>query len=169
MPGSIRARKLMAAAIFVAVVAAFLPPFINANRFRKRLTASASGALGRSVTLGDVRVRLLPRPGFDIREFVVADDPAFSAEPLLRAEQVTATLRILSLWRGRFEIAQLDLSSPSLNLVRNNHGDWNIESLLRYTSSLRTSPTAQTKRQAAPRFPYIQAPSGRINFKVLQE
>src|SRR5437588_6705907 len=104
MPADSRVRRVMAAAVFVALLAAFLPPFINANRFRKRLAASASGALGRTVTLGDVRVRLLPRPGFDIREFVVADDPAFSAEPLLRAEQVTATLRILSLWRGRFWI-----------------------------------------------------------------
>lgn len=164
-----RARAITATVGFLVALGLLLPPFINANRFRKRLTASTSGALGRSVSLGNVRIRLLPRPGFDIKDFVVGDDPAFSAEPLLRAEQVTATLRFTSLWRGKFEIARLDLKYPSLNLVRNANGEWNIESLLRYTSSLRAAPTSRVKPESNPRFPYIEADSGRINFKILQE
>ena len=164
-----RVRKITATLAFLIVVGLILPPFINANRFRKRLATSASGALGRSVSIGDVQVRLLPRPGFDIKNFVVADDPAFSAEPLLRAPEVTAMLRITSLWRGKFEIARLNFKDPSLNLVRNANGAWNIEGLLRYTSSLRTAPTGRTRPESNPRFPYIEADSGRINFKILQE
>ena len=53
-----------------------------------------SSALGRSVDIGSVHLRLLPRPGFDLENLVVYDDPAFGAEPMLRASEVTAALRL---------------------------------------------------------------------------
>src|SRR5438270_8365884 len=90
----LRAKKIITVFAVLCALAVLLPPFINANRFRKRLAASASGALGRPVTIGDVRVQLLPRPGFQMTEFTVGDDPAFSGEPMIRADKVTATLRL---------------------------------------------------------------------------
>ena len=66
---------------------------------------SISAAVGRSVDIGSVHLRLLPRPGFDLENLVVYDDPAFGAEPMLRAGEVTADLRLTSLVRGRLEIA----------------------------------------------------------------
>ncbi len=56
----------------------------------------------------------MPRPGLILSGFVVADDPSFGAEPMLRAENVTAYLRLSSLWRGRLEIGTLALENPSL-------------------------------------------------------
>ena len=53
--------------------------------------------VGRPVDIGSVHVRLLPRPGFDLENLVVYDDPAFGAEPMLRASEVTADLRLTSL------------------------------------------------------------------------
>lgn len=160
---------MIAALAILVVLAVLLPPFINANRLRARLAKSVSGALGRNVTMGDVKIRLLPLPGFQIENFVIADDPAFSAEPMLRAESVTARLRLTSLWRGRLEIARLSLSYPSLNLVRNEQGRWNIEGLLAHASQVSAAPTAKKQPESRPRFPYIEADTGRINFKVLQE
>jgi hypothetical protein len=161
-----RAAVVLTALLLLAII---VPPFVNANRFRARLSKSVSGSIGRPVTMGNVKIRLLPLPGFQIENFAIADDPAFSAEPLLRAESVTARLRLTSLWRGRLEIARLSFSYPSLNLVQNAQGQWNIESLLRYASQLQTAPTTKKKPEARPRFPYIEADSGRINFKIVQD
>ena len=61
----------------------------------------------------------------------MADDPSYGAEPMLRAETVTAYLRLSSLWRGRLEIGTLALDNPSLNLVRRADGHWNLEELVR--------------------------------------
>lgn len=158
------ARRAAWTAAVVAVLALLLPPLINANRFRTRLARSASDALGRKVTMGEVNVRLLPRPGFTITNFVVEDDPAYSAEPMLRADVVNADLRLTSLWRGRMEIATLHLANPSLNLARNAAGQWNVESLLDRASHSGTAPTAN-RPEVRPRFPYIEADDGRINFK----
>lgn len=137
----------------------------GANRLRARIVNSISLALGRPVDVAAVNLRLLPRPGFDLENFVIHDDPAFSAEPLLRAQEVTATLRIISLLRGHLEISRLNLTEPSLNLVRNKEGHWNLENLVERTAKIAVAPTSKAKTEKRPGFPYIEADRGRINFK----
>jgi hypothetical protein len=112
-----------------------------------------------------VNLRLLPQPGFDLENFVVHDDPAFGAEPMLRAQEVTASLRLTSLLRGRLEIARLNLTEPSLNLVRNAAGHWNLENLIERAARIPVAPTSKAKTERRPGFPYVEADRGRINFK----
>ena len=163
-------RARIALGIVVLVLAGiFVPPLVTANRLKGRIGGAISNSLGRKVSFGDIHLRLLPQPGFDIANFVVEDDPAFGAEPMLRADQVTAYLRLTSLWQGRLEIAQLALQNPSLNLVRNDRGEWNLTVPLERASQVQAAPTAQRRPEARPRFPYIEASDGRINFKFGQE
>lgn len=164
-----RARRLAVWAIVALIAATLLPPFINANRFRNRLVDTIQRSIGRPVNMGDVHFTLLPRPGFVISNFSVTDDPAFSAEPVLRAESVSASLRLTSLWRGRLEISRLSFDLPSLNLVRSAEGRWNVQSILRQASQVRAAPTAAPRPEVRPRFPYIEASNGRINFREGQE
>jgi hypothetical protein len=137
----------------------------GANRLRTRIVSSISLALGRPVDIAAVKLRLLPQPGFDLENFVIHDDPGFGAEPLLRAQEVTASLRMTSLLRGRLEIARLNLTEPSLNLVRNAEGHWNLENLIERAAKMPVAPTSKKKTESRPGFPYIQADRGRINFK----
>jgi len=99
-------------------------------RLRNRISTSIGSALGRKVTIDNVRFHVLPRPGFALEGLVIYDDPDFSAEPMIRAEDVFAAIRFRSLLRGRLEIATLSANEPSINLVRNNQGRWNLASLL---------------------------------------
>lgn len=138
----------------------------GANGLRKRIVASIGLALGRRVDVQWVKVRLLPTPGFDLENFVVYDDPAFSAEPMLRAGEVTASLRLRSLFRGRLEIGRLSFKEPSFNLVRNDQGRWNLSSLVERAAQIPATPTSHTKPEARPVFPYIEADNGRINFRI---
>ena len=111
-------RNIVGAVAAFLLLALVVPPLISMGRFHARIDQSIGQAIGRQVTIGAVNLRLLPQPGFDLQRLVVADDPSFSAEPMLRADEVTAYLRLSSLWRGRLEIARLSLQNPSLNLVR---------------------------------------------------
>ena len=161
-------KVILAIVVVLLLIAISVPPLINVSRFRARLSDAISRELGRPVTLGGITLRLLPQPGFDLVNLVVGDDPDFSSEPILRADEVTAYLRLSSLWRGHMEIARLRLKYPSLNLVRSPDGKWNLESLLWRASRIETAPT-MAGPQRRPRFPYIEAESGRINFKFGQE
>ncbi len=123
-------RRMMWAVLLVLLLALLLPPFVNVNRYRSRVAGAISRALGRDVTVSHIELKLLPRPGLVLSNFVVAEDPSYGAEPMLRADTVTAYLRLTSLWRGRLEIGTLDLDNPSLNLVRRADGHWNVEELV---------------------------------------
>lgn len=160
----LRSKRGKAISGIVLVLALFLVR-PGAQRLRTRIVRSISLALGRQVDVGRVSLRLLPQPGFDLENFVVHDDPAFGAEPLLQSSDVVALVRMSSLLRGRLEIARLSLTEPSLNLVRDGEGRWNLESLLERAAHTPVAPTAKAKSEARPGFPYIEADRGRINFK----
>jgi hypothetical protein len=163
-------RSKRGAAVLVVVVLLALFVFRpGADRLRTRIAASIGMALGRPVEVASVSLRFLPQPGFDLQNFVVHEDPAFGAEPTLRAESVTATLRLTSLLRGRLEIARLSLANPSLNLVQNSTGHWNLENLVERSARTPVAPTPKGKTESRPGFPYIEASSGRINFKFGRE
>ena len=159
---SSKRRIAVAAAVLVLALFLLRP---GASRLKSRIIFSISSAVGRPVDIGAVHLRLLPRPGFDLENLVVYDDPAFGVEPMLRASEVTADLRLLSLLRGRLEIARLDLTEPSLNLVHSDSGRWNLEALLERTAHMPLAPTGKPKFERRPGFPYIEATSARINFK----
>ncbi|HXP46147.1 MAG TPA: AsmA family protein [Terriglobales bacterium] len=171
MPSRRSIRRIVLAAGVVLAVAVFVPPMIKLTSFRKSIVEAISGGLGRQVSVREVRLRLFPQPGLQLEGLVVQDDPAFSAEPVLHAEEVTAILRWSSLWRWRPEISSLTLRSPtgaqpwSLNVVRRQDGQWNLQSLLLRASQTPAAPTTKLRPEARLRFPYIEGDGGRINFK----
>jgi AsmA protein len=166
-----RRRRVLAAAtlIVLLLLLALTPPLLNVSSFRRRIVASMSQSLGRPVHLDRVTLQLLPMPGFTLQNLVVSEDPAFGDEPIIRANTVEATLRVSSLWKRRVEFSTVSFTEPSVNLVRNAEGRWNLENVLVHASRVDTAPTAQEKAGATPRFPYIEATGGRINIKVGEE
>ncbi len=138
----------------------------GANRMKARIVSSISLALGRPVEVASVRLRLLPQPGFELENFVVHDDRAFGEEPMLRAQEVTASLRLTSLLRGRLEIARLSLTEPSLNVVRTAESHWNLENLIERAARVAVASTSKSGAELRPGFPYIEGSHGRINLKM---
>ena len=158
--------KVVAGVVLVLALFLVRP---GAQRLRARIVQSISLALGRPVDVGSVTLRFLPQPGFELENFVVHEDAEFGAEPLLQSSDVVATLRVSSMLRGRLEIARLSFTEPSINLVRNPEGRWNLEKLIERAASTPVAPTAKTRSEARPGFPYIEADHGRLNFKFGQE
>ena len=160
-------RRVVTAAVVLLLALFLVRPGVS--RLKARIANSISRAVARPVEIGSVHLRFLPQPGFDLDNLVIDEDPEFGAEPILRAPEVTAVVRLTSLLRGRLDIARLELTEPSLNLVRRADDRWNWEALLERTERTPLAPTAKPKSEARPGFPYIEASSGRINFKAGQE
>ncbi len=153
------------ALILTLLLLAAIPPLINLGRFQHRIAGSVSRSIGRPIAFRALSFRLLPWPALLFQDFAVDEDPRFGFEPALRAPQVTATPSFTSLWRGRFELARVELSSPSVNLVRNPDGRWSVGALLLQASRAPNAPTGSRRPGPAPRFPYITATDARINLK----
>ncbi len=150
-------------AVILAVL--IVPPFLSVSRYKASITNLISASLGHPVRLSSVEVRLLPKPGFVLTDLTVEEDPAYGAEPVLHANTVTASVRLLSLWRGHIELDAISVDEASLNLVRTADGRWNLDSLLR-TATAQTSSAMGSVRSGKPiRLPYLEATNSRINIK----
>jgi hypothetical protein len=154
--------RITLAVIAVLILVVVVPPMIGISRYKAQIAGLLSQSLGRPVRLSSVEVRVLPWPGFEISDLSVAENPAYGAEPVLHANKVTASLRLLALLRGRVEIGKISVDEASLNLVRTGPGQWNLDSIFR-TAAAQTGQGAGG-RTAAP-LPYLQATNSRINFK----
>ncbi len=125
-----RVRSFTIALLLLGLAAWIVPSYFSAERYRRRLQAGLEQALHRSVKFRAVSFRLLPRPGFSIENAEVDEDPDFGSEPFARVDRIDCDLRWHSLWRSRMDFSHLHLDHPSLNIVLNSRGEWNVEKLL---------------------------------------
>lgn len=130
--------------------------------FAARLTQQ----FGRSVEVGRFDFQLLPWPGIVANQVTIAEDPRFGNEYFLRAESVVASPRWGALLAGRLEIGTLQFLQPSLNLVRNPDGKWNVGSWLPPATASGVSGgfTGPRAPDAAAKLFRIVIARGRINF-----
>ena len=160
-----RRRIWLALAALLALLAVLLvPPLVSVSRYKSQIASLMASSLGRPVRLSSMRLRLLPRPGFVLYDLTVEEDPAFGAEPLLRANTVTAIIRLLSLWRGRLELSEVIVDEASVNLVRRPDGRWNLDPLFQTAASKAGAATNAGEKRAVP-FPYMVATNSRVNIK----
>jgi hypothetical protein len=159
------ARKALIALSLLGLAAWLLPSFFSAERYRRRLEAGLERALHRPVTFGTLAFRLLPRPGFSIQDAVVREDPDFGSEPFAHVDRIECDLRWDSLWKSRLDFSRLWLDHPSLNLVRNQGGEWNVEKLL-LQSGVTSNTGAPGEGMNSGGTLDLEAEGARINFKV---
>jgi len=142
---------------------------VRTPRVRNYFSERLEETFGRPVQVKHFNIEILPSPRIYASGVTVGEDPAFGYEYFLRAEQLTAGLRWSGFWRGRFELGTLSLSQPSLTLVRNSEGRWNLEDWLppAKRSGTAASPVYGPSRAPtiANRLEKIEIDDGRINFK----
>ncbi|MGB8522523.1 MAG: AsmA family protein [Candidatus Acidiferrales bacterium] len=141
---------------------------IRHTRLQRRITARLETAFGRPVQVGNYNFSLWGGPTLKAQSVMFGEDPRFGHEYFLRAESLTVRLRWQGLLRGHIQLGTVSMQRPSLNLVSNLDGDWNLAEWLPKpapagsSSAVSSTPTsvAQTVR-----FSRIEVDSGRINFK----
>lgn len=143
---------------------------IRHTRLQSRITARLQVAFGRPVEVASYDFSLWGWPTLRAKSVTVAEDPRFGYEYFLRADALTMRLRWRGLIRGRLEFGTLALERPSLNLVRESGGDWNLaEWLPRPVSPQSPAGVVPVGPPAPPpsplRFTRIEVDAGRINFK----
>jgi uncharacterized protein involved in outer membrane biogenesis len=168
-----RPAALVAAIVIVSQVGVSL--LVRTNRVHAYLVRHLERAFGRPVEVARFGVLLLPSPSLSAEEITVGEDPAFGNEYFLRAEHLSAGLRWTGFLRGRFEFGTLSMSRPSLNLVRNYEGRWNLE---RWLPPAKISvpgglPAVYNVARAlgtpANHLTRIDIDDGRVNFKIIDE
>jgi uncharacterized protein involved in outer membrane biogenesis len=168
-----RPAALVVATVIVAQVGVSL--LVRTHRVHAYLVRHLERAFGRPVEVSHFSVLILPNPSLDAEQITVGEDPAFGNEYFLRAERLSASLRWTGFLRGRFEFGTLSLSRPSLNLVRNGEGRWNLE---RWLPPAKINVpgglpavynVARVLGTPANHLTRIDVDDGRVNFKINDE
>jgi len=166
-----RTALVLAALVMLSQIGVSL--LVRTHRVHNYMVEHLQRAFGRPVEVRHFNVLLLPRPRLDADQVTIGEDPAFGHEYFLRAEHLTAGLRWTGLLLGHFEFGTLSLSRPSLILVRNAEGRWNLERWLPPAkTTLGGAPPAygpQSTIAPANRLNRIGIDDGRINFKIADE
>jgi AsmA protein len=166
--------------LVIAVLAA--PWLIDVNRYRGRLEAELGKRLNRQVTLGQMRLSLVPL-GIRVADVAIAEDPALqTGHPFAQVQELYVSPRLLPLLRGGFELRAVELREPQIELVRDSSGRWNFATIGASASPQSPEPSqsglvlnrlviskgqvALTDRQKVPAGPSQQtAESGRSIYK----
>jgi AsmA-like C-terminal region len=154
-------KLLVALLIFLWLADLGVSLLIRHTRLQRRLTARLEAVFGRSVEVGSYNFSLWGGPTLEAHSVIFGEDPRFGHEYFLRADSLTVRLRWQSFFRGHMELGAIALESPSLNLVRNSEGDWNVAEWLPKSAG----STPSSSPAPAVRFGRIDVTSGRINFK----
>ena len=127
---SVKFLKIIGIVLAVIILAALaLPFFINANQFRPVLEERLTAALGREVKIGDLKLSVFSG-GASASDITIADDPAFSKEPFLRAKDLAVGVELWPLIFSRqLNVTSLTIDQPEIALLQSAAGDWNFSSL----------------------------------------
>jgi uncharacterized protein involved in outer membrane biogenesis len=159
---------ILAIALFAASIG--LSRALRTSAARRYLIAHLEASFGRPVDVGRFDFSLLDGARLEANSITISEDPRFGNEYFLRADTLRAGLRWPALFSGRFEFGTLSLSRPSLNLVRDTQGRWNIEQWLPPAPSSKfrpgfVGPPAAPQSISTARLYRIDIEGGRINFK----
>jgi AsmA protein len=145
-------RKRIIGAVVLGLSGVLVLTVLNVNFLVRRnkdyLIGQVEQALGRKITVDKIEVTLTP-VGARLVNFAMADDPAFSAAPFLRAKDLQVDLRLLPLLIGQFRLKRLVLESPVITIVRDARGQYNFASNARNEKSDRKS--ADSSKNASDR------------------
>ena len=123
------ARVLGITLTLLVVVLASLPFLINANQFRPMLEAKLSQGLGREVKLGDLKFSVLSG-GVTASDLSIADHPAFSKSPFLRAKSLTVSAELWPfIFSRKLNVTGLAIDQPEIVLLQSAPGQWNFSNL----------------------------------------
>lgn len=165
---------IAAVVIFLLLAQMGLPYVMQTRRMRAYLLAHLERSFGRPVQARGFSMQILPFPRVDVEDVSIEENPSFGHEYFLRADRLTASVRWLGLLRGHFDFGTISLSRPSLILVRNEQGGWNLEGWLPPAAQRAAAPAGvaygpQRPADAGNHLQKIEFDEGRINFKTGDE
>ena len=125
------------------VAAVALPFLIDVNVFRPTIESDLSAALGRQVKVGNLRLSILSG-SVAADDLSIADDPAFSKDPFIRAKALGVGVELMPLiFSKKLKVTDLTIEQPQVSLLHTAGGKWNFSSLGGKTEK----PAAQEQRE----------------------
>jgi AsmA protein len=125
-----RILAIIGALLLLIVLAAIALPFlINPNQYRPLLESQLSGALGREVKIGGLKLELL-KGSVSAGDLSISEDPAFGTKPFLKAQSLHVGIELRPLiFERKLNVTQVTIEKPEVRIAASEKGQWNFASL----------------------------------------
>jgi AsmA protein len=125
--GTLKIIALVVVVLFIAIIA--LPFLFDANQFRPQFESKLTGALGRDIKLGNLKLSLLSG-SLTVNDISIADNPEFSGTPFVTAKSLRVSVEMKPLvFSKEVRVTGISLEQPAINLIRSASGKWNFSDL----------------------------------------
>jgi AsmA protein len=138
-----RTLKIVGIVVAVLIVILIAIPFlINVNSFRPKIESTASEALGRKVTVGNLGLSLLTG-SVTADNIAIAEDSAFGTSPFVTAKSLKVGVEIWPLITSKeLHVTEITLKEPQITLLKTAAGKWNFSSLGANASKAPSQPSS---------------------------
>jgi len=127
--------------VLILIILLALPLFINANQFKPTIESKLGTALGRQVTIGDIKLAIFSG-GVTVSDIAIADDPNFSKSSFLTAKSLTVGVELIPLiFHKEVNVDSITLDGPDVSLIHSAGGKWNYSSLGASTAPKTNAPS----------------------------
>ncbi len=119
---------------------------------RDYLLGKVSDSLGRKVEVATIKVKLGWGVAADLKDVTIADDPAISTQPFVKARDVYADVEFLPLLSKALHISKVVLAQPQVRIIRTASGELNISTIGKHDNPAGPgTPAASPGNAAKPR------------------
>ena len=164
-------KLLILLVVLLVIVTGFSFAAYNFNSYlqdnREWLAEQASTALGRPISFDEIGLSFRNGLGARLGNLSIGDDPAFAKEDFLKVGRADVLVKLVPLLSGRYEIQQIVLESPEVNIIQSGKG-FNFDSLGQSggkPSQEQTGATAPSTGEALPFLvSVLRIRDGRVHF-----
>lgn len=127
---------LVVFSVVVVILAVGLSVWISTfdiNQYKSRIVQELSSRIGRDVRVGGISIGFSIRQGvsLNVKEVSVSDDPVFSSEDMLAADQISLNVDVPAyLFKKQILISSVEIDHPRIHLVMNTDGRINLQELV---------------------------------------
>ncbi|WP_425363130.1 AsmA family protein [Candidatus Tisiphia endosymbiont of Hybos culiciformis] len=137
-------------ALFILIIVILLvtPLFISLESYKRLASDKAKEITGRELQInGNISISLLPTPTITVKDVALASLPNAHYPSLLEVKEVTASISILSLLKGKIDISTIEINKPLINLERMSNGlaSWEFAKMPTNVSKTSTDETNNSK------------------------
>jgi uncharacterized protein involved in outer membrane biogenesis len=116
------AKILLGIVLVLILIALVLPSFLNVDRYRQSINEALTKQTGRSVSLGQIRARILPGIGVTLDQLRVGNPAGFPVGNVVSADEIRVNVALGPLLHGIIHVNSVDLVSPKLTLLTDAAG-----------------------------------------------
>lgn len=134
--------------LFIAA-AIFLVSMVNSDLIKGEISYYALQATGKEISIkGNLQASFYPNLGVKANNVTIANPKGFGTEPLLSANDIVISAKIVPLFKRQFEINRVVLHGANINLRKLADGttNWQMKEKAQTQTATETKSTAATKQ-----------------------